>query len=588
MTDNTPFIYQFGPEFTKEGVVFRLWAPQARSVALDLNGDMYAMSSYSAGWHRSAPQPARAGDAYGFRIDDNLLVPDPASRQQEDDVHGRSLVCPPSAPVAPIRKKGGNHLWPETILYELHTGTFTEEGTFSAIHNELPRLAELGITALELMPVGDFPGRRNWGYDGVLPFAPDRTYGTPEELQNLVRAAHQEKLAVWLDVVYNHFGPDGNYLHVYAPQFFSEDIETPWGPGIDFRRPEVRRFFIENAVYWVREFGIDGLRLDAVHAIKDPTTETGGVHVLRELAEAVRQNAPEGKEVHLVLENDRNQASFLSRNSTDGLYDAQWNDDIHHVFHILLTGETFGYYGDYEQKTEAKLARALAEGYVYQGEVSPGTGHTRGEPSSHLSPTRFVSFLQNHDQIGNRAWGERLSLLTTEHALRAAVAVHILSPQIPLIFMGEELLSTRPFLFFCDFHDELADAVRAGRRKEFGLDEIPDPVDPDTANRCVIVSEDRSDWTDMYRRVLELRRTELVPILQDLRSGRVQTGNDTAPYVAWETHDFRWTLAFNLTGRPRRAGDLPDTDPLYVASPEAFISNAPIPPWTAIVWKEPT
>jgi maltooligosyltrehalose trehalohydrolase len=588
MTSSGSFTYRFGPDFTSQGVIFRLWAPQARSVDLELNGAMHTMKADSQGWYRSAPLSSSAGDAYGFRINDDIVVPDPASRQQLEDVHGPSVVCPPGVPVMAIQKAGGNHRWEETVLYELHTGTATGEGTFSALHNEIPRLKGLGVTAMELMPVADFPGSRNWGYDGVLPFAPDRAYGTPEELKELVRAAHRAQLAVWLDVVYNHFGPDGNYLHLYAPQFFADDIVTPWGPGIDFRRPEVRRFFIENAVYWVREFGMDGLRFDAVHAIEDPTVRTGGVHILRELAATVRHNAPEGKAVHLVLENDRNQSSFLRQGATDDLYDGQWNDDIHHVFHVLLTGETFGYYGDYADATEAKLSRSLAEGYVYQGEVSPGTGHNRGEPSSRLSPTRFVSFLQNHDQVGNRAWGERLSRLTTEEALRAAVAVHLLSPQIPLIFMGEEMLSTRPFLFFCDFHDDLAEAVRTGRRREFGLDEIPDPVDPDTARQCVLTPEDRSDWTDLYRSLLRLRKEELIPLLPEMQSGHTHGGDDVVPHVYWESGKFRWTIAFNLTGRSRKSGTLPGSPPLYVASPETYISDAPVPPWTTLVWKEAT
>ena len=590
MSDSTPFFYRFGPDFTSQGVVFRLWAPEARQVDLKLSDQFHRMTRDADGWYLSPPLASPVGTPYSFLINDDLLVPDPASRRQSRDVHGPSVVYRPGPMPPPLALPGHNHRWWETVLYEVHTGTFTGDGTFAAVIPQLPRLTELGVTALELLPVADFPGRRNWGYDGVLPFAPDRAYGSPGDLLKLIGAAHAADLAVWLDVVYNHFGPEGNYLHLYAPQFFSDRIETPWGPGIDFSRPEVRRFFVENGVYWIREFGIDGLRLDAVHAIHDPAAAGGGVHILNEIAATIRRYSPKGKEVHLVLENDKNQASFLSPD----LYNAQWNDDIHHAFHVLLTGEDFGYYGDYAKNPEQKLARALAEGFVYQGELSPGTGLPRGEPSSHLSPTRFISFLQNHDQIGNRAQGERLAALTSADALHAAVALHLLAPQIPLIFMGEETGTTRPFLFFCDFGEELAEAVRAGRRREFGLDGIPDPVDGDTARRCVLPEGIKNKWFQRYRHLLDLRRTELVPVLSRLRPGVVtggttggKTRGSTVPRVTWDAPDSRWSIAFNLTSERRRRGKLPNIDPLYVATPDGRRERNVFPPWTTMVWKEP-
>ncbi|MDA3951881.1 MAG: malto-oligosyltrehalose trehalohydrolase [Spirochaeta sp.] len=588
------FVYHHGPDMRADGVVFRLWAPEARSVALELEGDMHHMRRSGDGWVHSEPLPAVIGARYGFRINDDLLVPDPASRQQEDDVHGRSVVCGAGGAHGDngAQSEWRNRSWAETVLYELHTGTFTPEGTFRGVAAELPRLRELGITAVELMPVADFPGRWNWGYDGVLPFAPDRRYGTPKELHDLVESAHRHGLALWLDVVYNHFGPEGNYLHLYAPQFFSDSINTPWGPGIDFTRPAVRQFFIENAVYWTREFGVDGLRLDAVHAIEDPSERDGGLHILDELAATVRRAAPPGKTVHLVLENDRNQARFLSTAApgdsagvAPSRYSGQWNDDIHHAFHILLTGETFGYYKDYADRPEHHLVRALAEGYVYQGDISPGSGEPRGEPSTHLSPTRFIAFLQNHDQIGNRAWGERLRSLASPEALEAAISALLLSPQTPLLFMGEEVGAETPFQFFCDFHDELAEAVRAGRRREFGLDDIPDPIAKTTVDAGVPGEYPENRWTALYRTLLTIRRRELVPLLPRMVAGTYTERTDTAPVVTWSAGDTRWRLAVNLSATPRALPESPRGVAVY---PADTLPVDRIPRWTTAVWKETT
>ncbi|MBY0396522.1 MAG: malto-oligosyltrehalose trehalohydrolase, partial [Thermoleophilia bacterium] len=388
--------------------------------------------------------------------------------------------------------------WHETVLYELHLGTFTPEGTFRAAIDKLDHLVDLGVTAVELMPVSDFPGRWNWGYDGVLPFAPDSAYGRPEDLKALVDAAHERGLMVFLDVVYNHFGPEGNYLGAYARSFFTDRHHTPWGEAINVDGPDspvVRDFFIHNALYWIEEFHLDGLRFDAVHAIPDDSDKP----FLEELAERVAALTGGRRHVHLVLENDDNAARFLERDGTGPRwFTAQWNDDLHHALHAAASGEAGGYYADYAGDP-AKLARALAEGFAFPGDPSAyRAGEPRGEPSAHLPATAFVGFLQNHDQIGNRALGERITAIAPPEAVRAATAISLLGPQIPLLFMGEEWAAPQPFPFFADFGGDLADAVRDGRRAEFAgfpafqdpasRDRIPDPAAEATVRSATL------DW----------------------------------------------------------------------------------------------
>lgn len=546
--------YQFGPRWTEEGVVFRLWAPAAGEVSVLLDeAREHPLEPVGEGWWWSRPLEATAGSDYRFRIDrGGRPVPDPASRQQRDDVHGPSVLV---APVSPPSWSG--RPWEETILYELHVGTGSGRyGTFSSLTSQLRPLAETGITAVELLPVADFPGRRNWGYDGVLPFAPDTAYGTPGELRALVEAAHGEGLAIWLDVVYNHFGPEGNYLHLYAPQFFNKDVHTPWGAAIDFSVPQVRRFFIENAIYWTRDIGFDGLRLDAVHAIHDDSTP----HILNELASVVRRETGAGDRehpIHLVLENDRNQARYLG--SDPELYTAQWNDDIHHAWHVLLTGEDHGYYRGFSRDPESDLIRALTTGFVYQGESPPGEKAPRGEPSGHLAPTRFIAFLQNHDQVGNRAFGDRLLTLADPRALRAAVTTQLLCPQIPLLFMGEPWGAENPFQFFCDFGEDLAQAVREGRRSEFGLEDLPDPAAEETFLRSRPGTppsiDSGSPWIAWYRQLLLLRTRYLVPLLPYIRPGTAAGGGDEAVVIHWEPG---WIMECNLHNTTR---SLPESGP---------------------------
>jgi malto-oligosyltrehalose trehalohydrolase len=418
-------------------------------------------------------------------------------------------------------------------------GTFSPEGTFAGVEARLDDLADLGVTAIELMPLADFPGKRNWGYDGVLPFAPDASYGTPDDLRSLVAAAHARNLMVLIDVVYNHFGPEGNYLHRLAPPFFTTRHSTPWGDGLNFDGREsrtVRDFFIHNALYWLTEFNADGLRLDAVHAIADDSRPD----FLTELADAVR--AGPGRERHLVLENDHNEAQRLVRDAAGHPlhFTAQWNDDFHHALHRLLTGEVEGYYADYADAPLARLGRCLAEGFDYQGEKSAYRGRARGTPSAALPPGAFVNFLQNHDQVGNRARGERLHTLADTGALRAALAILLLAPSPPLLFMGEEFGAATPFLYFCDFEPELNEAVRKGRGEEFagmaqarGGDDAP-PTEPgsvDAYSRSVmdwtgLGRRPHADWLAWYRELLRCRHDAIVPLVPRIRAGAARHRSD--------------------------------------------------------------
>ncbi len=514
----------FGAEMQDDGVRFRLWAPGAEQVALCLDERELPMQAESEGWFQLSAEAA-PGSLYRYRIDGGSYVPDPASRCNPQDVHGPSEVVDPSAFDWQDQDWRGRP-WEEVVVYELHVGSFSAEGDFAAVERRLDALAELGVTAIELMPLADFPGRRNWGYDGVLPFAPDGAYGRPDELKRLVQAAHARGLMMFLDVVYNHFGPEGNYLHVYAPQFFTERHQTPWGAAINFdgkHSRAVREFFIHNALYWLEEYHFDGLRFDAVHAVRDDSHPD----IFEELAERVRDGPGSERHVHLVLENDANTARYLR----DG-YDAQWNDDIHHAYHVLLSGEQDGYYRDYADQPLWRLGRCLTEGFAYQGEPSAyRDGEPRGEPSTDLPATRFVDFLQNHDQIGNRAFGERLTELAAPEALRAATAILLLAPSPPLLFMGQEWGSRQRFPFFCDFGPELAQAVTEGRRREFERferfrdpivrDTIPDPSDPATFEAAVLDWHARDeaeyrDWLRLHRELLGRRQRRLMPRLKGM------------------------------------------------------------------------
>jgi maltooligosyltrehalose trehalohydrolase len=552
---------RFGAQLNREGVTFRLWAPAAERVELILDRAQ-AMRPCPEGWYEITVPDAAAGTLYRYRIDGEIEIPDPASHYQPDDVFGPSEVIDHAHYAWRTRDRCGRP-WAETAIVELHVGTFTSEGTFRSAIAKLDHVAATGITAIELMPVADFPGRWNWGYDGVLIYAPDSTYGSPDDLRALVDAAHARSLMVFLDVVYNHFGPQGNYLNRYAPSFFAP-AHTPWGTAIDYRVPQVRAFIIDNALHWLDRYRLDGLRLDAVHAFVEP----GAPSILQDLSKAVgRFASATGRTVHLMLENDSNGAHLLDPHADppQGRYRAQWNDDYHHAWHVLLTGEDRGYYRDYFEQPLDHLLRVLGSGFAYQGELSLHRGGARrGEPSRSLSPLAFIDFLQNHDQIGNRPRGDRLSSLVSEAQLAAALVITLLAPMPPLMFMGDEWGSQRPFPFFFDFKGALADAVRNGRRAEFkeaytaSCGDIPDPLSHETFHSAVL------DWDSdasgcgarvlsLVRELLKIRRKKLVPVLATVKfhSARRQGCVLAADWLLAQGKLLM--LVANLSGEPAHA-----------------------------------
>lgn len=604
----------FGAEVQDDGSVrFALWAPKADRVDLWLSWgdgpetnsskDISLGMNREDGWFSLLTDTAAAGARYKFQIDGGMKVPDPASRFQPADVHGPSLVVNPRTFDWKEDALWLGRPWDEAVLYELHVGTFTSEGTFAAIEKRLDYLADLGVTAVELMPVGDFPGSRNWGYDGVFQFAPDSCYGQPDELKHLVQAAHSKGLMIFLDVVYNHFGPEGNYLREYAPQFFTSAHHTPWGDGINFdgedSRP-VRDFFIHNALYWLQEYHFDGLRLDAVHAIADDSNPS----FLTELAQAVRRTVAPGRQIHLVLENDENDARYLKRNSQaiPELYDAQWNDDIHHALHAAITGEKDGYYADYADQPLRHVGRCLTEGFDYQGQPSPfHEGAIRGEPSRDLPPGAFVSFLQNHDQVGNRAFGERIAKLAIADAVRAATTILLLAPAPPMLFMGEEFSSGSPFLFFCDFAGDLAQAVTAGRRDEFARfarfqdpqarEQIPNPNAPSTfqdSKLCwkQLEQPESQSWLAFFRELLQIRRCKIVPRLRKFAGGKAdfELLGSSGLAVRWTlSSDSKLSLLANLGERVVSGINPPQGELLYssVESLPGMLDKGRLPAWSA-------
>lgn len=529
------------------GADFRLWGPSARQVRLALyeragtEPRLLPARRDAEGWWACRVPQATAGTLYHWCIDEALRVPDPASRHNPHGVHQPSAVVDPLA--FEWDEDWPGRPWHEIVLYELHVGAFTPEGTFAAAQARLPELAGLGITAVELMPLAAFPGRFGWGYDGVLPFAPHAPYGTPDDLKRFIQQAHRLGLAVFLDVVYNHFGPDGNYLPRYAPGFFSATRSSPWGAAINFDGPHsrpVREFFVENALYWLTEYRFDGLRLDAVHAIRDDSTPD----ILQELSARVRA-ATAGRQVHLVLENENNHHQRLSAGPEAGCYDGQWNDDFHHALHAVLTGESGGYYRDYAQAPgEAPLellGRALTHGLLFEDSPrKPGGAREDPRPAPPQPLSAMVNFAHNHDQAGNRAFGERLAALAGPDAAPLATLLALLTPAVPMLFLGEESGSTRPWLYFADWDGELRAAVQEGRRREFGHVArivagrpvpLPDPCSPATFEASRPTREEHDSdaahrWRAMVRRALAARRQWIVP-----RQGRLLTGQHTARRV---------------------------------------------------------
>ena len=590
----------FGAELLSHGTRFRLWAPRADSVELQLSpsDNHIPMAAEQDGWFEVETE-ARAGTRYRFRINREQDVPDPASRFQPEGIHGASEVVDPQAFEWEDEAWRGRP-WEEAVMYELHVGTFSPEGTFAGVRQRLDYLAQLGVSAIELMPLSSFPGNRNWGYDGVLPYAASQSYGRPEDLKRLIDSAHAKNLMVFLDVVYNHFGPEGNYLWLYAPQFFTERHRNPWGQAINFDGDlsrTVRDYFIHNALYWLEEYHFDGLRFDAVHAITDDSCPD----ILSELAETIREKLT-GRRVHLVLENDNNAARYLKREgkSHPRWYTAQWNDDMHHAAHVLLTGERDGYYSDYGDDPAAKLGRCLTEGFAYQGETSRFRGQAaRGEPSRHLPSECFVSFLQNHDQVGNRACGERVACLSSSAALRVVVAVLLLAPSPPLLFMGEEFGATTPFLFFCDFEPDLAEKVRNGRREEFlkfeqfrnpeALKRIPDPNDLATflASKLdwnCLNRAPHGEWLRTYRELLSVRQHKIVPVLKEIVAGtaRYQNPGPNAVFASWEfMRGGTLELFANFGPDSVPAPNKPKGNLIYATSGEAELYPGDLPAFSA-------
>jgi malto-oligosyltrehalose trehalohydrolase len=546
---------RFGATPDIEGTHVRLWAPSMEAVELVRPDHAPVAMRREAGGFFAVDLPgAVEGTRYRFQAG-GVQFPDPASRGQEQDAEGWSVVqaAMPAGSGRAIRP------WREAVIAEVHVGAATPEGTFSGLARRLDHFVQAGFTALEIMPVNDFVGRWNWGYDGVLPYAPDRSYGRPEDLRALVDAAHARGLGVVLDVVYNHFGPAGNYLHHYAKAFFAEREMTPWGPAIALDRETVRAFFVDNATMWLEDYDMDGLRFDAVHAFRT----AGAPRLLEELAEGCRTVKPDA---WLILENDDNGARWLKRRE-DGQprrFSAQWNDDYHHVFTVAAGRDTTAHLADYAEDTPALAARALAEGFVYQGEVGPHRGSPRGEPSAELPPDAFVAFVQNHDQIGNRPLGDRLPQRLSPDQVRCLRFCVMLGPQIPLLFMGEEALVETPFPFFCDFSGDLGEAVRRGRREEFrpffethkgSTDDLPDPIAQNTFQSAKLdwdgfETPTRRAALEEFRGLASTRRQIVWPLAATpYRRAAVERDGD-AIAVTWTYDAGRLTLAVNLSDRP--------------------------------------
>jgi maltooligosyltrehalose trehalohydrolase len=505
-----------GATYLGEGrCAFCVWAPLSEEVAVQVLSPKRQIARITRdheGYHQGIIPGVEPGSRYTYRLEGGKERSDPASRFQPEGVHGASQVLPSHFPWEDAAWHGLP--FKDYVIYELHVGTFTGEGTLEAVIPQLDDLKDLGITAVELMPVAQFPGERNWGYDGVYPFAVQNSYGGPGGYKKLVNACHRRGLAVIQDVIYNHLGPEGNYLWDYGP-YFTDRYKTPWGSAVNFDGPEsdhVRRFFIENALHWIREFHVDGLRLDAVHAIFD----FSAFPFLEELAQRVRREAARmGHRLYLIAESSLNDTRLLRRPGQGGFgLDAQWNDDFHHSLHARLTGERSGYYRDFGSLHQ--LAKALREGFTYSGEYSLYRSRRHGRSSKRIPARRFVVFAQNHDQVGNRMMGERLSALVSFEALKLCAGCVLLAPFVPLLFMGEEYGEKAPFPYFVSHSDpEFIDSVRKGRREEFASfgwrDEPPDPQSEETflsakLNRSLKSEKENRTLLDFFKELLCLRR----------------------------------------------------------------------------------
>lgn len=556
-----PWTLDLGATVANDGVDFRVWAPKASSVSLMLIDEarQLPMNPEGHGHFSIAVNGIPPGRRYCYLLNGEIPRPDPVSRYQPEGVHGPSEVVDP-----------GEFSWEDQdwkgfpleawIIYEIHAGAFTKEGTFEAAIPFLDYLKnELGVTAIELMPVAQFPGERNWGYDGTYLYAPQNSYGGPKGLKTLINAGHQKGLAVILDVVYNHLGPEGNYLNHYGP-YFTDRYKTPWGPAINFDGPEsdeVRKFFVQNALYWVTEYHIDGLRIDAIHGIFDFSAR----HILYDIREAVHQQATRlGRHIFVIAESDLNDVRVINSPEKGGHgLDAQWNDDFHHCLHTLLTGERNGYYQDFGDFNQ--LVTSLREGFVYSGQYSSYRKRRHGSSSKHLPPNKFVIFSQNHDQVGNRMKGDRLSSLVPFEALKLVAGTVLLSPAIPLLFMGEEYGEEAPFQYFVSHSDpDLIEAVRKGRKEEFAAfqweGEIPDPQDETTFLRSKIDLDLRHHLhhkmlVKFYETLIRLRKEIIRLFCQDKKVIEIKGfEEEKVVLIKGECEENRIILVFNFNDKP--------------------------------------
>ncbi len=557
------FPKRWGAEYTAAGEVrFRLWAPAVDALNMRLADEIVPMTPTGAGWFELLATNLAPGTPYAFILPDGTAVPDPAGRGLQSDVHGPSILVDPTA----YRWRHGawaGRPWSEAVIYELHVGTFTEEGTFTAAAEKLAGLADLGITMIELMPVAAFGGERGWGYDGVLLYTPHPAYGSADDMKSFVDTAHGLGLMVMLDVVYNHLGLDGNYLSALAPEFFLDE-GTPWGPRPDVSKSPTRDFIVENALYWLEEFALDGLRLDAADRIEKDKSE---VQFLEDLARRIHETFPK-RHVHLVVEDSRNITRLHERkeNNSPPLYDGVWNDGYHHLIHAWATGEHGGHFTAFACDFWPRIGKTLATGFVLQGERIAGKGDELfGEPSGHLPPVAFVNFLQNHDQTGNRGRGERLWSLIDADLGERLMAMLLLAPQIPLLFMGDEFRSKGRFFFFSDYPEGLRQndpEERLQQARNFGTEnlamhEIRDPNAPDTFAVSKLNWDEAKTGTGRtariaFRNLLEKRCRLLMPLLKNGGGGvgHLLLAEDGRLAVDWQLGESRWQMRGNFGEAP--------------------------------------
>lgn len=583
--------YRFGPRVEEQGTHFNLWAPSAASAVLELRdrASIPLQRGDDGFWKAFAPEVG-PGQPYRFVVN-GKPVPDLASREQETDGDGWSLVrgsfgrTPMAGPLSP---------WDRAVICEVHVGTATPEGTFAALRDRLEYFRDAGYTTLELMPIADFPGTRNWGYDGTLVFAPDRAYGSPDDLRSLVDRAHELGVCIVLDVVYNHFGSVYNYVPDYCPEWFDPEVETPWGPGIDFARPEVRQFYCDNAVWWLTEYDFDGIRFDAIHEMKSDDRDL----FLGELAVACRAAKPGCK---LVIENTANSARWLHRDENDEptVYSAQWNDDYHHVVSFLLTGEAKSGYDDKDRDPVADLEKALADGFVHDNDAGhDNDGRDRGGPASQLPMEAFVQFLENHDWVGNRPDAKRLSQRLQPAQLDFARFLTMLNPQIPLIFMGNEAGLGSPFPFFFDLPEADAEEKRNDRyrqmrdifKEEVGPGGLPDPQDPATFDSAKL------PWSELdqpehqqalatFRNLASLRRELIWPLTATRCLNAWSARQGDGIICTWQYEAGCYNMALNPTpaaiSMSFHAGD----PAASVGGIDREGERARLAPWSAMVWR---